>query len=153
MSQLTKRERVEAALKGEAVDRVPISAWQHFLPAERQPETLAEASLNHFHTFDWDWLKVNPRATYYAEAWGNRYNYNEYTGVLPKLESSPLQVPSDLEKIHEVSGTQGVFAEQLKLIQLIKAGIGNAHFIQTVFSPLSVLYFLVARPQTKALTL
>ena len=153
MSQLTKRERVEAALKGEAVDRVPVSAWQHFLPAERRPDTLAAASLKHFHDFDWDWLKVNPRATYYAEAWGSRYNFDQYTSILPKLEASPLNIPADLNNLREISGTEGVFAEQLKLIQLIKAGIGGAHFIQTVFSPLSVLYFLVARPQTKALTL
>lgn len=152
MSQLTKRERVEAALKGDHVDRVPVSAWQHFLPAERQPETLAAASLNYFREFDWDWLKVNPRATYYAEAWGSRYNFDKYNGVLPKLESSPLQSPAELENIHEVSGTDGVFAEQLKLIQLIKAGIGDAHFIQTVFSPLSVLYFLVERPRSKPLS-
>lgn len=147
MSQLTKRERVEAALKGEAVDRVPVSAWQHFLPAERQPETLAAASLKHFRDFDWDWLKVNPRATYYAEAWGARYNFDQYTEVLPRLEATPVQTPLDLEKIRAISGTTGVFAEQLDLLQRIKAGIGGAHFIQTVFSPLSVLYFLVARPQ------
>jgi uroporphyrinogen decarboxylase len=147
MSTLTKRERVEAALKGEVVDRVPVSAWQHFLPAERHPDTLAQASLKHFHDFDWDWLKVNPRATYYAEAWGSRYDFNAYTGVLPRLLATPLQIPADLEKIREISGTEGVFAEQLELIKYIKTGIGGAHFIQTVFSPLSVLYFLVARPQ------
>ncbi|MCX6068957.1 MAG: hypothetical protein NT121_24960 [Chloroflexi bacterium] len=147
MSSLTKRERVEAALKGEVVDRVPVSAWQHFLPAEKRPDTLAAASLKHFHDFDWDWLKVNPRATYYSEAWGSRYNFDQYIGVLPRLLSTPLQVPADLEKIGEISGTQGVFAEQLELIKHIQAGIGGAHFVQTVFSPLSVLYFLVARPQ------
>jgi uroporphyrinogen decarboxylase len=146
MSQLSKRERVEVALRGEAVDRVPVSAWQHFLAAERQPDTLAAASLKNFHDFDWDWLKVNPRATYYAEAWGARYDFDKYTGVLPALQSTPLREPSDLEKIGEISGTAGVFAEQLELIKYIKAGIGGAHFIQTVFSPLSVLYFLVARP-------
>ena len=147
MPQLTKRERVDAALRGEIVDRVPVSAWQHFLPAERHPDTLAAASLKHFHDFDWDWLKVNPRATYYAEAWGSHYDFAAYTGVLPRLLATPLQAPADLEKIREISGTQGVFAEQLDLIQQIKAGIGGAHFLQTVFSPLSVLYFLVARPQ------
>jgi uroporphyrinogen decarboxylase len=146
MSEMSKRERVEAALKGEAVDRVPVSAWQHFLSAELQPERLAAASLKYFHDFDWDWLKVNPRATYYAEAWGARYDFSKYSGVLPALESTPLQDSSDFEKIGEISGTEGVFAEQLELIKSIKSGMGGAHFIQTVFSPLSVLYFLVARP-------
>lgn len=148
MSQLTKRERVAAALKGEEVDRVPVSAWRHFIPEERQPDTLARVSLRHFYDFDWDWLKVNPRATYYAEAWGNRYNYALYDGVLPRLISGPIESPADLDKIEAVKPTGGVFAEQLDLVQQIKAGIGGAHFLQTIFSPLSVLAFLVARPQT-----
>jgi uroporphyrinogen decarboxylase len=147
MSQLTKRERVEAALKGEGVDRVPVSAWRHFIAEERQPDTLARVSLRHFYDFDWDWLKVNPRATYYAEAWGNRYNYAAYDGVLPRFINGPINTPADLEKIQVVNPTDGVFAEQIDLLQQIKAGIGGAHFVQTVFSPLSVLAFLVARPQ------
>jgi uroporphyrinogen decarboxylase len=146
MTQLSKRERVEAALHGAPVDRVPVSAWRHFIPEERQAEPLARASLKHFYDFDWDWLKVNPRATYYAEAWGNRYDYGQYDGVLPRLIEGPLNSPADLAKIEPVHPTSGVFAEQLELVRQIKAGIGDAHFLQTVFSPLSVLAFLIARP-------
>lgn len=148
LSQLSKRERVDAALKGEAVDRVPVSAWRHFIDEEGRAETLARVSIKHYQDFDWDWLKMNPRATYYAEAWGNRYDYQHYDSVLPKLLDGPLNKPADLEKIRLISPTAGVFAEQLELVRLIKAGIGDTHFLQTVFSPLSVLAFLVARPKT-----
>ncbi|HMN26896.1 MAG TPA: uroporphyrinogen decarboxylase family protein [Caldilineaceae bacterium] len=147
MAQLNKRGRVEAALRGEAVDRAPVAAWRHFIPEERRPDTLAQASLRHFHEFDWDWLKVNPRATYYAEAWGNRYDYNQYAGVYPKLIDGPLDSPAKLATIQEIDATGGVFGEQIDLVRQIKAGIGDAHFLQTVFSPLSVLAFLTARPQ------
>ncbi|MFN8439432.1 MAG: uroporphyrinogen decarboxylase family protein [Caldilineaceae bacterium] len=147
MTQWTKRERVDAALAGEQVDRVPVSAWRHFIPEERQPDTLAQISLKHFHEFDWDWLKLNPRATYYAEAWGNRYDYAQYDAVLPKFVEGPLNSAADLEKIGEVNPTDGVFGEQLTLVRQVKAGIGGAHFLQTLFSPLSVLAFLAARPQ------
>lgn len=147
MSNLSKRERVDAALRGNTVDRVPVTAWRHFLEQEGSPDTLADVSLHHFHHFDWDWLKVNPRATYYAEAWGNQYDFAHYDSVLPRFIQGPINTPADLEKIQEISATDGVFAEQLELTQLIKAGIGDAHFVQTVFSPLSVLAFLVARPQ------
>ncbi|MBX3083630.1 MAG: hypothetical protein KF716_18495 [Anaerolineae bacterium] len=148
MTQLSKRERVDAALKGDPVDRVPVSAWRHFLAEETKPQTLADVSLAHMQQFDWDWLKVNPRATYYAEAWGNRYDFNTYDAVLPALIDGPLNSPADLDKIQEISPTGGVFAEHLELVKLIKAGIGDAHFLQTVFSPLSVLAFLVARADT-----
>ncbi|HRE29425.1 MAG TPA: uroporphyrinogen decarboxylase family protein [Anaerolineales bacterium] len=146
MTSLSKRERVEAALSGAEVDRVPVSAWRHFLPDERSTETLAAASLGHFKEFDWDWLKLNPRATYYAEAWGNIYDYDDYDGVLPRFVSGPINAPADLPRVGEISGTAGVFGEQLSLIRQVRAGIGDAHFLQTVFSPLSVLAFLVARP-------
>ena len=146
MTQLTKRERVDAALRGETVDRVPVSAWRHFIPEERQADSLARISLKHFYSFDWDWLKLNPRATYYAEAWGNQYDYEQYDGVLPKLLDGPLRSPADLGKIQIINPTAGIFAEQLDLIRLVKGGIGDAHFLQTLFSPLSVLAFLVARP-------
>ena len=36
MAQLSKRERVDAALKGEPVDRVPVAAWRHFLDEENK---------------------------------------------------------------------------------------------------------------------
>lgn len=142
---MSKRERVDAALKGEPVDRVPVSAWRHFIPEETSPQQLANASLTHFREFDWDWLKLNPRATYYAEAWGNRYDYTNYHGVLPQLIEGPINSPADLERVRPVAPTDGVFAEQLELIRRVKAGIGDAHFVQTVFSPLSVIAFLLAR--------
>lgn len=146
MSDYSKRERVDAALQGKPLDRVPVAAWRHFIPDERTPETLARASLRFFHEFDWDWLKVNPRATYYAEAWGNRYDFDHYDGVLPRLIDGPIASPLDLDKIRPLAPTSGVFDEQLQLMRLIRQSIGGAHFLQTVFSPLSVLAFLVARP-------
>jgi len=146
VAQLSKRERVEAALKGDPVDRVPVAAWRHFIPEERQPETLAAASLAHFHEFNWDWLKINPRATYYAEAWGNRYDFNHYDSVIPELLEGPIATSADLEKIGRLDATGGVFAEQIDLVRRVKAGIGDAHFLQTVFSPLTVLSFLASHP-------
>lgn len=144
INRMTKRERVDAALRGEALDRVPVSAWRHFVAEEGSPETLAEVSLRHFRDFDWDWLKVNPRATYFAEAWGNWYDLNDYTGVFPRLLGSRIAAPSDLCAIQPVSPTAGAFAEHLKLVDLVREGIGGAHFVQTVFSPLSVLSFIAA---------
>lgn len=144
MTQLSKRERVDAALAGQPVDRAPVSAWRHFLPEERDSASLAAATLAHFRQFDWDWIKVNPRATYYAEAWGNVYDYDRYDGVLPRLVDSPVRTAGDLGRIAPVSLTGGVFAEQLDLLRRIRTGVDGAHYVQTVFSPLSVLAFLTA---------
>lgn len=149
MGSLSKRERVDAALLGALVDRVPVAAWQHFIPEERSVATLAEAHLNFFDAFDWDWLKVNSRATVYAEAWGNQYDFGDYSGVLPRLLHTAITTPDDLDRITPRDPAVGALGEQLDLIRRIKAEIGDAHFVQTVFSPLSVLAFLIARPPTQ----
>lgn len=145
MAQLNKRERVDAALRGDAVDRVPVSAWRHFIPEERTSDGAVEAHLHFFNQFDWDWLKVNPRATIYAEAWGNRYDYDHYDGVLPRRVAGPIATPDDLTKIESVSATAGVFGEELNVLRRIGRELDGAHFVQTVFSPLSVLAFLTTQ--------
>ena len=150
MTELTKRQRVDAALRGDALDRPPVSAWRHFIPEERSAAPLAEAHLRFFHTYDWDWLKINPRATYYAEAWGARYNYDDYAGVLPRLVETPVRTPADLGRITPRGPDNAALAEQIDLVHRIRDGIGDAHAVQTVFSPLSVLAFLLARPGDQA---
>ena len=83
---------------------------------------------------------MNPRATYYAEAWGCRYRPSGDATRGPETVDYVLKSASDLEKIGPLDGTQGPFAEQLRALSLIADGLGGeAPFIQTVFSPLAVI--------------
>jgi uroporphyrinogen decarboxylase len=66
---LSKRDRVEAALDGRKLDRIPVSAWEHLIPEEADDATFAKAQVAFFREFDWDWLKINNRATLFTEAW------------------------------------------------------------------------------------
>ena len=73
--EMTHRVRVTAALRGEDVDRPPVSMWRHFYEAETSAEGLAEAMLGFQRSYDWDFMKVNPRASYHAERWGLQTDY------------------------------------------------------------------------------
>jgi len=139
---LSKRERVYAALTG-TPDRVPVSAWAHLLPDETTGEGLARATLRWARDYDWDWVKVNPRATVFAEGFGARFDLNTYYGVLPRL-TAPTR-PFDLADLAEGDPGSGVWAEHLEVLQTLKKGL-DAPFVQTLFSPLSTLGFLVGRP-------
>ena len=145
-AKLSKRERVEAALAGAEVDRVPVSAWGHLIPAEKDTDALAEATLKFFRDYDWDWLKVNPRATYFAEAWGSEYDFGTYGGVLPKFLRN-RDDPLDLDALKPAGPSTKVWADHLDLLRKIKKGLGGAPFVQTIFSPASVLASLVGRPK------
>ncbi len=140
MSGMKKRERVMAALQGREVDRAPISFWGHDFLREWSAEGLAAAMLESVQTFDYDYLKVNPRASYFSEAWGCRYRPSNDPARSPSLEHWVLNEASDLQAIGPVDVQAGSFGEQLEALRLIGEGLGGeVPFVQTVFSPLSVL--------------
>ena len=66
-------------------------------------------------------MKVNPRATYFAEAWGNQYDFGRYISVLPTPTRVMLQSTDDLERIEPVDPTGGAFGEQLDALSLNRA--------------------------------
>jgi uroporphyrinogen decarboxylase len=137
---MTKRERVAAVLAGNEVDRVPVSFWGHDYVREWTPAGLAEATLERFRQYDWDFIKVNPRATYYAEAWGSRYEPSGDALHGPVNVDYVLKTPRDLERVAPLDVEEGPFGEQLAALRIIGEGLeGAAPFIQTVFSPLAVV--------------
>ena len=136
---MTKRERVAAALAGGEVDRAPFSFWGHDYVREWTPAGLAEATLERFRQYDWDFVKVNPRATYYAEAWGSRYQPSGDALHGPVNVDYVLKTARDLDRLAPLDVQEGAFGEQLAALRLIGKGLRHkAPFIQTVFSPLAV---------------
>lgn len=137
---MSKRGRVSAALRGEPVDRVPVSFWGHDFLREWSAEGLAAAMVESVRTYDYDYLKVNPRASYYTEAWGCTYTRPTEPLRQPEPESWVLHEAGDLATIHALDGTAGAFAEQLDALRLIGRELGGeVPFVQTMFSPLSVV--------------
>lgn len=140
MSNWTKKQRLEAVLNGELADRPPVSAWRHFTEAEHNAQDLSKAMIAFQRKYEWDYMKINPRAVYYHEAWGNEYDYSKYNDVVPLRTKHIIDTKDDLVKIQELSGVDGVFAEQLEAIRLIKAEIKDeVPMFQTIFTPIGVL--------------
>ena len=88
---MTPRERVWAALRGEPVDRPPVSFWGHFYHRESTALDLVEATLEFQSEFHWDWVKLNPRKHYHVEPWGVQYHYSGRAAEKPVLERWPVQ--------------------------------------------------------------
>ena len=140
---MNKIERMDAALKGAEVDHVPISFWGHSYLKEWSAEELAEAMLDNYRTYDWDYMKVNPRASYHVEDWGAVLERSNDFNRGPRFVQAPVNSAEDWRRLRPLDPNQGVLAEQLAALRLIRDGIGGeAYFIQTIFSPLSVAKYL-----------
>jgi uroporphyrinogen decarboxylase len=141
METWNKKKRFEAVMNNKVSDRPLVSAWRHFTEFEHSgPRVLADVLLYFQKTYDWDFIKVNPRAVYYHEAWGNEYDYSIYNDVVPTRIKTLVEDTSDLGKIKQISGREGVFAEQIEMIKMILDGVKNeVPVMQSVFTPIGIL--------------
>ncbi|HLQ67103.1 MAG TPA: uroporphyrinogen decarboxylase family protein [Candidatus Limnocylindrales bacterium] len=142
---MTRRERMRATLAGEPTDRPPVSLWRHFYDREGTAEGLAQAMLEFQSTYDWDFMKVNPRGSYHIEDWGAR-TQRPGTGPLdkPKVVEGVIRRPEDWDRIRPLDVTKGAFGEHLDAEERIAAKIqGDVDWVMTVFNPVSVAADLV----------
>lgn len=123
MATMTKRERVQAALRGEVLDRPPLAFWHHFRP-RGSARALAEATIGFFGGFDLDIYKIMPDLPYPFPHGGIR-----------KLDDWHLIAP--------IATDGGNFARQAEVVWRVRAAIGpDVPLISTLFSPLTeALYF------------
>jgi uroporphyrinogen decarboxylase len=128
---MTPGERVHAAVKGEAVDRVPFCFWHHFKPGG-SGERMAELTLEFFvQKFRLDIVKIMPDLPYPAPE--DQLIQADQLRFLPHLD---LDTP--------------MFKEQLVCIRTLRSRLGNDYpLILTLFSPLT--YVLRSMGKQKAI--
>ncbi|HEX7078688.1 MAG TPA: uroporphyrinogen decarboxylase family protein [Candidatus Eisenbacteria bacterium] len=142
---MTRRERIRKTLLGEATDRPPVALWRHFYHREGSSKALSEAMLEFQREYDWDFLKVNPRASYHVEDWGVR-TQRPGDGALdkPKVVQSAIRRPEDWDAIRPLDVAQGVLGEHLDAEERIAARLqGDTDWLMTVFNPISIASDLV----------
>ena len=141
MKQMSRRERLQAAVTRQPVDRVPYAVWRHFPSVDRSPAGLAQATLRFHDHYGSDFLKITPHGGYAVEAWG----CVEAEEVLPDghraCASCAIKAPEDWKRIRPLDPTSAAgYSQQIETI--VRMGfdrrIGDAVVMPTVFSPLSL---------------
>jgi uroporphyrinogen decarboxylase len=145
VKQMSRRERIQAAIAREPVDRVPYAFWRHFPTVDRSPAGLAQATLRFHERYGSDFLKVTPRAGYPVEAWGCVEDDAVLPGGHRPCASHGVRSPLDWKRIRPLdpAAAEG-YVEQLEVI--VRLGfdrrIGDAPVVPTLFSPLSIAHKL-----------
>jgi uroporphyrinogen decarboxylase len=125
-----------------------VAAWQHLVGHEYGADEFADAYIDFVNQWDWDWVKINPRAIYYSEAWGSKYDENDYAGyVIPRKLQDAVTSVDDLAEIVELDPkTNEVFGQQYASAAKIRAAFTDRAVLQSIFNPLSVLLQLADVP-------
>lgn len=141
MRQMSRRERLQAAIKRQPVDRTPYAVWRHFPSVDRSPAGLAQATLRFHDHYGSDFLKITPHGGYAVEAWG----CVEAEEVLPDghraCATCAVKAPEDWKRIRPLDpmSAEG-YSQQIETI--VRMGfdrrVGDAVVMPTIFSPLSL---------------
>lgn len=110
-TSLSRKDRVDRALKGAGVDRPPFTHWHHFGLETERPEKFAAATLDYHRRFRTDFVKVMSDFPY------------------PKPDGAWSSLKIGLNP----------FPQQIRALELIRDGLaGDAYFLETIFNPYKV---------------
>jgi len=145
MAGMTHWERIRAAIRGEDVDRVPISLWRHWPTNEETAMALAASTIRWQKEYDFDLIKVTPMGTYAVEDWGAETVYNPNPNGVRTVVKTVVADPELYPQLERLDVTRGCYGIQLEALDEIVAALKNedAPILMTVFSPLTVANKLV----------
>ena len=131
------KERIQACIQGEVIDRPPVALWRHFPVDDQAPGTLARATLNFQQTYDFDLVKVTPASSFCVKDWGVEDKWLGHTEGTRQYTKRAIHDPRDWEDLPVLDASAPHLAAQLECLRLIRAGLEpETPLLQTVFNPL-----------------
>ncbi|HEX9122220.1 MAG TPA: uroporphyrinogen decarboxylase family protein [Actinomycetota bacterium] len=141
---MESRERVRAALSLERPDRPPAGWWGHTYREEWSPRDLARVTVARQREYGWDFVKLQPRASCFAEAFGCEYAPARGFADAPAQVRPAVATPEDWARLPSVGADAPALADQVEALRMVVEAIGTSvPVIQTVFSPLTVAGYLL----------
>lgn len=137
--EMTRWERVEAALNGQSLDHPPVSVWSHFPDGDQTAQALTDSTLDWQSRFDLDFIKLMPPGDYATIDWGATSEYRGAPGGTRETLVYPIQSVDDWQRIKPVPEDRGFNAEVVRACQLVRDALGpDIPILQTIFSPLTI---------------
>lgn len=139
---MSKKERIQAALHHQSVDRVPFGMWYHLPHVDQDAVSLAETQIQMVEDYGLDFIKMMPFGNYQAADFGLSCTYycTPTQAVFErKFAIDNVEEWGDLKAVPGCFGNHGkvlLSAQQISRQQKQK-GL-EIPFVQTIFSPLTI---------------
>jgi len=132
------KQRMEACISGQKVDRPPVALWRHFPVDDQSPQDLARSIVFFQNTYDFDFVKITPASSYCLKGYGSLDEWRGSPEGTREYTNRPVNKPEDWLNLPRLSPLDGSLGATLEAVRLIRGQIdANTPVIQTIFDPLS----------------
>ena len=139
MTHMTKRERLEATVAGQPVDRLAVALWRHWPSDDQRAEDFARCVLDFQRAFDFDLIKVTAASEYCVADWGAESRWVGNEEGTREWGRRVMQRPEDWTRLKVLDARKGMLNEMVMALRIIgqEAQKEGVPFIMTIFNPLS----------------
>lgn len=135
---MNKRQRLEATISGNPVDRIAIALWRHWPGDDQRAEDQAAAHIAFQRDYDWDFVKVTPSSSFCLTAWGAEDRWEGSREGTRRYLDRVINEPEDWSRLRALEPSVGGLGSQLRCLGILQEAFGeDVPYIQTIFNPLA----------------
>jgi uroporphyrinogen decarboxylase len=143
MAELSKRQRIKAALAGKAVDRVPVGFWRHWPGDDQRAESLASVTLEFQQRYDLDFIKIPVSSTYCVDDYGVKHAYRGSSIGDREYVDHVIKSLKDWDKIEPLDISRGTYGQHREAFSIVlERKDAETPVIFTMFNPLAMAGYL-----------
>lgn len=141
---MNKRERVEAALAGRSVDRVPFAMWRHFYLQDQTADGLARATLDFYRRCDTDLIVLTPGSYAVAEGWNIDVRSFGTDDHAPYVVGPAVQRATDWRQLADLDVPSSSLRREIEAVRQVKTQLDEqeAPLVVQIPSPLATANLL-----------
>ena len=134
---MQKRERLERAIAGEAVDRAPVALWRHWPGDDQRFADLARSTIDYQHDYNWDFVRVMPARAFQVADYGVQDYWDGDANGVRQISKRVISRSLEWTELRPLSPTRGSLLQQTQCMRLIGQALQaeTAPILQTVYSP------------------
>ena len=134
---MRKRERLEKAIAGEVVDRIPVALWRHWPGDDQRAADLARSIIDFQHDYNWDFVRVMPSENFQVLDYGLQDEWQGHMKGIRQITKTIIKRSLDWTELRSLSADRGVLAQQLQCMRLVCSAFESEEVpvVHTVYSP------------------
>ncbi len=136
---MNKRERLEKAIAGDVVDRVPAALWRAWPGDDQRAADLARSVIEFQQRYDWDFMNLSPSHSYAVIDYGVQDEWQGAADGTRVILKYPVKRSLDWTELRTLDPMRGELSKQIACVRLIQEVVRGSDIplVLTVYSPLA----------------